>query len=126
MYYEVKMAFGHRRSDGEPLLPNRIEGVKNLGLSTLTRLFSGGWVNDGKGGYKSAADGHCMLEPCTQLTAYAKEVRESDWTQLMILASEIATKLEQECVLITIQRVEGMMYWVKPDVATREWGEHAA
>jgi len=125
MYYEVKMAFGHRRSDGEPLLPNRIEVVKNLGLSTLTRLFSGGWVNDGKGGYKNA-DGQCVLESCSLLMAYTKEVRESDWTQLMILASEIATKLEQECVLITIQRVEGMMYWVKPDVATREWGEQAA
>lgn len=74
MYYIVKMAFGHHCSDGELLPPNRIETVRNLGLSTFTQLFSGGWVNDfKKGGYKSA-DGHCVLEPCSQLTAYAKEV----------------------------------------------------
>ena len=86
----------------------------------------GGRVNDCKGGYKSAADGRCVLEPCSLLTADAKEVRESDWTQLLLLASEIAIDLEQECVLITIQRVDGMMHWVKPDASTRERGEQAA
>ena len=83
-------------------------------------------MNDCKGGYKSAADGRCVLEPCSLLTADAKEVRESDWTQLLLLASEIAIDLEQECVLITIQRVDGMMHWVKPDASTRERGEQAA
>jgi hypothetical protein len=125
MYYIVEMAFGHHCSDGELLQPNRIETVKNLGLSTLTQLFSGGWVNDCRGGYKSV-DGHCVLEPCSQLTAYAREVGEDEWSQLLILASEIATKLEQECVLITIHRVDGVMHWVKPDASTSERGEQAA
>jgi hypothetical protein len=125
MYYIIEMSFGHHCADGEPLPPDRIETAKNLGLLTLTQLFSGGWINDWKGGYKSA-DGHCALEPCSQLTAYAKEVGESDWTQIMILASEIATKLEQECVLITIQRVDGVIHWVKPDAATSEKDEQVA
>ena len=126
MYYVVEMAFGHHCSDGKPLPPNRIETAKNLGLSTLTLIFSGGWVNDYKGGHKSAADGHCVLEPCSLLTAYAKEVGEDEWTQLLIVASKIATELEQESVLIRIQRVDGMMHWVKPDASTRERGEQAA
>ncbi len=82
-------------------------------------------MNDCKGGYKSV-DGHCVLEPCSLLTAYTKEVGEEEWTQLLILASEIATQLEQECVLITIQRVDGLMHWAKPDAATRERDEQAA
>ncbi len=125
MYYEIQMAIGHHRSDGEPLPPDRIETAKNLGLSKLTHILSGGWVIDGNGGHTSA-DGCCLLEPCSLLTAYATEIGESDWAQLLIVASEIATQLEQECVLITKQRVDGTMFWVKPDASTREWGEQAA
>src|SRR6266567_3058059 len=119
MYYRVEMAFGHNRIDGEQLPLNRIETVKNLGLSTFTQLFSGGWINDCKGGHKSV-DGQCVLEPCSLLTAYANEVGEDDWTQLLILASEIAHKLEQECVLVTMHRVDGLLHWAKPNVVTSE------
>jgi len=124
MYYEIQMAIGHHCSDGKPIPPDRIEAVKNLGLLALTELFTGGWAIDGNGGHTRA--GQCLLEPCSLLTAYTPKVGEDEWAQLLIIASEIATKLEQECVLITIQRVDGTMHWVKPDASTGEWGEQAA
>ncbi len=125
MYYEIRMAIGHHRSDGEPLPSDRVEAAIKQGLLKLTDLFSGGRLHDCKGGYKSI-DGHCVLESCSLFTADAEDVRESDWTKLLIIASEIATDLEQECVLITIQRVDGMLHRVKPDASTRERSEQAA
>ena len=56
------------------------------------------------------------------LTAYAKEVGEEEWTQLLILAIALATKLEQECVLITIQRVESLLHWAKPESGNERKG----
>jgi len=124
MFYEIKMAIGHHRSDDEPLPRDRVETAKKFGLSKLTHMLSGGWVIDGNGGHKRA--GQCLFESCSLLTAYTTEVGEDEWAQLLIVASEIATQLEQESVLITIQRVDGTMLWVKPDASTREWGEQAA
>lgn len=119
------MAIGHHCSNGESLPPDRVEAAKNLGLSKLTHILSGGWAIDGNGGHTSA-EGRCLLEPCSLLTAYATEIGESDRTQLLTVASVIAAQLEQESVLITIKRVDGTMLWVKPDASTRGWDEQAA
>jgi len=125
MFYEIQMAIGHHRSDGEPLPLDRIEAAKNLGLLRLKQILPGGRVIDGNG-WHTSADGRCRLEPCSLLTACTTKVSKSHRAKLLRVARMIATELEQECVLVTIQRVDGTMHWVKPDASTRERGEQAA
>jgi hypothetical protein len=108
----VELAIGHYHSNGEPLPKHRIEAMELLGLSTFAQLFGGGQLHHRTGSHLST-QGQLIIEPCTLIKAYASNV-EHCWTQLMAEASRMAAALDQESVLLTRMRLEGMLYWAKP------------
>ena len=109
--YIVELAFGHC-SNGEPLPKYRIEAEEYRGLSAFIQFFRGGQLNRCTGGYLSS-QGQLVIEPCTLIKAYTANV-EQYWIQLMTLASDIATALDQESVLLVKLCLDGMLYWAKP------------
>src|SRR5205814_2370448 len=99
------------RSDGERLPTHQLTTLESLALSAFAQYFFGGQMHHCMGSYLSAND-HVMIESCTVIKAYTLDV-ESYETQIFALADEIAAILEQECVLLTIIRLDGMQHLVK-------------
>lgn len=110
--YRVEINFGHCRQDGRPLPAHAIAGAEEQALRALSRAFRGAQLQHHSGGYLTAG-GRLMVEPCTVVWAYAPEV-DGHVTLLWALAGEIAARLEQESVLLTIVQVNGTVHWVEP------------
>jgi hypothetical protein len=123
--YHIEIKFGHNRFDGEPLAENEVESAQLIGLAILSEFFEGGDVEDRVGAYKSP-DG-LMFEPCSVLRADSQKIDEACIEQLETLASAIAGFLKQRCVLLSVQRFEGMLRFVRPpDDSSREESHPAA
>src|SRR5438128_914952 len=108
----VELAFGHYRSNGGPVPRHRIEAMEYHGLATFAQLFGGRQRHGRRGSYLST-QGELIIEPCTLIKAYTPNV-EQYWTQLIAEANCVTAALDQERVLLTRMRLNGMLYWAKP------------
>jgi len=110
--YRVEIIFGHSRQDGQLLPAHQIAVAEQRALWALSHAFRGGQLQHYTGGYLTA-EGRLVIEPCSVVWAYALEV-ERNLAVLWAVAGEIAAALEQESVLLVIERVDGMAHWVGP------------
>jgi hypothetical protein len=109
--YRIELTYGHRRRTGEPLLPIDVSTAEQQALNFFTESFHGGQVYRRIGGYLS--NDHLIVEPCTVIWALAEQV-EGHIERVWALASTLAAQLEQECVLVSITRFDGLVGWVEP------------
>ncbi len=110
MFYKVELHIGHRTRTGDVLPLQHITAAEQHALGVLSEAFQGGHVLRRLGGYLTA-DGQAMIEPCSLICSFAEAV-DGHLEKLWTLASEIATALEQESVLLTVVRMDGMMAFV--------------
>ncbi len=113
-YVKVELSFGHRRRDGEPLPQQQVARAEQQALEVFTQLFQGGQVHRRFGGYM--VDNHLTLEPCSFIYSLAEAV-DGQVAQLWSFAGNLAALLDQDCVLVAITPMNGVVGWVPPTVA---------
>ena len=87
-------------------------------MGQFSEFFQGGVLEHHVGGYRSA-NARIMLEPCTIICSYTKEV-DQDIQSLRRIASRVAHELEQESVLLSTSKVpNGLMEWVTSSQSSR-------
>jgi signal peptidase I len=111
----VELAFGHCRTDGSVLTAHQIALAKQRSLHVFAHCFHGGQEHQIVGSYLTI-ENHVVIEQSSMIQAYTDEV-DSHQEQLLALCREIATILDQECVLLTIIALQGTMQWVKPEAS---------
>ncbi len=107
MHY-VELAFGHFRSNGEPLPTHLIALAEQRVLTVFCQCFRGAQKYNPIGGWMP--NGSLMIEPSTIIRAYASEI-ERHSARLAALARELREMLEQSSVLLVIVLMDGVMYW---------------
>ena len=111
----VELTFGHNRFDGEPISEQEVEVAMLIGNIILTELFKGCQLHFCIGTYANADGGEPTIEPCSVLKALCeKEIDADCLKKLEALASVIAGFLHQGCVLLSVQRFEGIVRYVTP------------
>src|SRR5437868_3211127 len=99
--YNVELAFGHCRYDGSKLPIEQIALAEQKALMGFTRYFRGSQINHPLGAYLTL-ENHVLIEPSSVIRAYTIQEVDSHLKELLALAREIATILEQVCVLLCI------------------------
>lgn len=109
--HRVELFFSHDSKNGDTIPARRVKEVEKWVLGQFSELFQGGVLEHHVGGYRSA-NGRIMLEPCTIIWSYTKEVDKNiQW--LRRVASRVAHELQQESVLLSTSKVaNGLMEWV--------------
>jgi hypothetical protein len=110
--YRVEITYGHRRPNGELLPAHELNAVEQQILEAFSQAFEGGQAYYRTGGYLDAA-GQLTIEPCTVVMSFAEPI-DRHIAELWKLASAIASRLEQECVLLTITPVNGLVLMAEP------------
>jgi hypothetical protein len=110
-YFKVELSFGHRRQGGELLPQQQVVVAEQQALEHFTQLFQGGQVHRRLGGYM--LDDHLILEPCSLIYSVTEAV-DGQVAQLWSFASNLAALLDQDCVLVTITPMAGLVGWVQP------------
>jgi hypothetical protein len=118
--YRIHVTFGHTNRDGISLAPNRVAAAEQRILETFAELFGGGHIRHEFGSYQTRS-GRTILERCTIASAETNMLGKGAEI-LEAVASRLAEELEQETVLVTITRLEGVVLWVKP-LLTRKGGD---
>ncbi len=111
--YRIELAFGHCQQSGEPLSPESIAAVERQALRVLSQAFGGGQMHRLTGGYLTA-EGNVVAEPSTVLSSHVADIDGHLATLWALAAGEIAVALDQEDVLLVVERVDGMVHRAKP------------
>jgi hypothetical protein len=111
--YRVELTFGHRQRDGTLLPATDLTAIEQHILDVFSNDMGGGQAYYRAGGYLNT-DGHLTIEPCTVVLSFAEAI-DRHITDIWHLARAVAERLEQECVLVTITPVNGLVLMVKPD-----------
>jgi hypothetical protein len=109
----IELTFAHCRSDGSILPKDQIAFVEQRCLVEFAHCFRGCQVHHLIGSYLTA-DNRILTEPCTVIRCYSQDV-EPHLACLIALARQLAGALSQECVLLTITRLQGTMQWIMPE-----------
>ncbi|SRR6266699_23722 len=112
MFYEVEVIVGHCCSDGRTLPAQQVAAIVSEGLLVFAHLFRGAYALGCIGSYLNDED-IAFTEPTTILKVYTLN-EDSLMPHLVIFAGEIATALQQECVMLVTKEVEGTIQFVKP------------
>jgi hypothetical protein len=112
MLYRVELTIGHRRSSGDLLPVSQLVEAEEKVLTVFSTSFQGGQICRRTGGYVNN-EGELTLEPCTVVFSFTESVDQS-LVQLWSLAGEMAARLDQECILLTIIPVYGLVLLVEP------------
>ena len=111
--YCIEIAFSHNRIGDATLPESRIALAEQQALTLFANCFGGGQRYHSMGSYRAALN-EVAVGQCSVIRAYALEVKEH-WDRLHTLAREIASLLEQECVLLSSVALDGSLLFVEPE-----------
>ncbi|MGD9890077.1 MAG: LuxR C-terminal-related transcriptional regulator [Dehalococcoidia bacterium] len=134
LMYKIAVTVGHRRADGQPVPIDLLDTA----ITYLTDVFSimfGGARMLGEAGRTDECDGYqhagatVVIEHGSTVWAFGSGV-DIRITELKTAAAEVAWRLRQETVLLSIEPVLGPIYFVEPRIAEAQplgvcWVERA-
>jgi hypothetical protein len=112
--FRIELAFGHHRRDGVPLRPHRIAEAERQFLGYFIEVFGGAqvYICYRVGGYPND-DGQPEAENCTFMWAFVEAVEEH-LVDLRCQAAAIAAMLEQQSVMLAVERIDGWCEFIEP------------
>lgn len=116
--FHIELVCGHRCRRGNPLAVDRIAAAETVILDAFAALFRGGRLRQERGSYRTS-DKRTILEQCTVISCETMALEPGTELLLQELAGTLAKDLEQETVLLTITRIDGVQHWVPPGAT--EW-----
>ena len=111
--FRVGFTYGHQRADGQPVEPALLDQAARYLTRTLCDVCGGARVNSDPGAYRHA-NGSVVQEGSTTVWAFGMG-SDIPVAQLIRAGRSVGQQLDQEAVMLTLERVPGAIVFIRPD-----------